>query len=284
MQATAGAGPLTQTEIELATAAAQRVVEVHRKLSDWLRPGLTLPLIDAFVARTLDSLKCKSCFIGYRPSGMRIPFPSHACLSVNDCVVHGTAASYTKPLGAGDVLKIDIGVRYQGWIGDAAWTYLFPPVDPLILKLTRAGKDSLAAGVAAISPRNTWSAFAHAVEDVVERQNGFYLTENLGGHGINLLVRGERSLHCKPFVSNSVQPRSQWPEGAQNPTPGSIVAVEPMIAVGTRQTRTDRGNPWPVYSADGSMTVHYEHDILVTDDGQRILTDGLQDVCDIVKS
>lgn len=284
MQATAGAGPLTQSEIDLATGAAQRVVEVHRRLSEWLRPGLTLPLIDAFVARTLESLKCKSCFIGYKPSGVRVPFPSHACLSVNDCVVHGTAASYAKPLGPGDVLKIDIGVRYQGWIGDAAWTYLFPPVDPVILKLTRAGKDSLAAGVATISPHTPWSAFAHAVQDIVESRDGFHLTENLGGHGINLLIRGERSLHCKPFVSNTVQPRSQWLEGTQCPTPGTIVAVEPMLAVGTPQTRSDRGNPWPVYSADGSMTVHYEHDVLVTDDGHRILTDGLQDVGDIVKT
>ena len=83
---------LTQTDEDAAYAAAQCVVETHRRLASWLRHGLTLGEVDRFVASTLSELQCKSCFLGYKV-GRKPPFPSHACLSVNDCIVHGTAGS-----------------------------------------------------------------------------------------------------------------------------------------------------------------------------------------------
>jgi hypothetical protein len=98
---------LSPAEADAAYAAAQKVVDVHRALAEHLEPGQTTAQIDAFVGRTLESLKCKSCFYGYKPGGMP-PFPSHACLSVNDCIVHGTAGSYEPALRPGDVLKIDM--------------------------------------------------------------------------------------------------------------------------------------------------------------------------------
>ncbi|VAX41392.1 hypothetical protein MNBD_PLANCTO03-563, partial [hydrothermal vent metagenome] len=105
---------LHPADADAAYAAAQCVVETHRRITDYLRVGLTLAEVDAFVARTLDDLKCRSCFLGYK-----IPktpaFPSHACLSVNDCIVHGTVGSYTAPLKRGDLLKVDIGVWHKGW-------------------------------------------------------------------------------------------------------------------------------------------------------------------------
>ncbi|MBK7404661.1 MAG: M24 family metallopeptidase [Phycisphaerales bacterium] len=256
--------------------AAQAVVETHRRVADFLRVGLTLAEIDAFVAKTLADLSCRSCFLGYKVP--RTPaFPCHACLSVNDCIVHGTVASFTRPLIEGDLLKVDIGVWRKGWIGDAAWTYSLGEPGPEVRRLMDVGKESIRRGVQAIRPSNQWIDWARTVQGYVEGDCGLHLVEGLGGHGIG------RTLHGKPFVSNVVPvwPMS-WPEGHQRCAVGTLVAVEPMIAIGTSRTKTDPVLKWPISTADGSLAVHYEHDILVTEDGPRILTEGLDDLRDVV--
>src|SRR3954471_9936546 len=134
-----------------ARAAAARVVETHQRLAGFLRAGQTLGEIDAFVARTLEELGARSCFLGYRVPKSPA-FPSHACLSVNQCVVHGTAGYYTQPMKAGDVLEIDIGVFFEGWVGDAAWTYVYGEPSKLVRELVSAGKESLRRGVKELRP------------------------------------------------------------------------------------------------------------------------------------
>lgn len=267
---------LHKADVDTAYAAAQKVVETHMRLAKFLRPGMTLGQIDTFVAKTLEDIGCKSCFLHYKPRGHRGPaFPSHACLSVNDCVVHGTAGSYTNPIGPGDLVKIDIGVWYQGYIGDAAWTYFVPPISAEAMKLLTAGKESIAEGVKELRPTKTWGAWAKRVSEIVEGKYGFHLTQGLGGHGIG------RSLHGGPFVSNSPQSAAEWPDGVKYCKPGTLVAVEPMLAVGTGQTRQPDGrHSWPVHSADGSLTAHYEHDVMITEGDPKILTEGLELVRD----
>lgn len=264
-------------------AAAQRVVEVHHKLAPWLRPGLTLVDVDKFVARTLEELGCRSCFLHYKVD-RHPPFPSYACLGVNDCVVHGTAMSHKPPLKLGDLVKIDIGVSFEGWVGDAGWTYVFGEPTPLVKKLTDCGKESLRRGVATLRPENRLRAFAEAVQHHVETECGFHCIKNLGGHGYG------RKLHGKPFVANSMPGPGDapWPEGNEKCAVGMLVAVEPMIGVGTGEIRTNPNpfNPkiadWPVYTADGSLSVHYEHDVLVTEDGPLVLTKGMEEIKDII--
>ena len=108
-------------EIEAAKVSARLVVDIHKSITDFLRAGLTLAEIDTFVAGCLKEFKCKSAFLNYKIPGQP-PFPSYSCLSVNDCVVHGTHIMSLAPLQPGDLISIDIGVTHQGWIGDAAWT------------------------------------------------------------------------------------------------------------------------------------------------------------------
>lgn len=260
-----------------AYAAAQRVVDTHRRLAEWLRRGQTLAEVDRFVAATLDDLKCKSCFLGYKV-GRKPPFPSHACLSVNDCIVHGTAATLDRPLQPGDVLKIDIGVRHRGWIGDAAWTYVFGTPSPTVERLLRAGQESLRRGIATMQPGSPLIGWARAVQDCVERDFGFHLVRGLGGHGYGRYTERDPGLHAWPFVSNTVPANpADWPDGFRQWKPGILVAVEPMIAVGTGETRPS-GRDWPEYTADGSLSVHFEHDVLIREDGPRILTEGLDDL------
>lgn len=280
-----GVGRLTAADVDGAYAAAQRVVDVHRALVGFVRPGQTLAQIDAFVAKQLDTLGAKSCFIGYR-QGREPPFPSHSCLSVNDCVVHGTAGYLLRPLKAGDLLKIDIGVRYRGWIGDAGWTYSLGTPDPVIRKLMNAGRESLKRGIAALQPGKPLSVWADAVEDCVEREFGFKLVNGLGGHGYGyetigtLNPRVVMSLHTAPFVSNRRSKSfREWPDGVLPLAPGMTLALEPMIAIGTGDTQPTKGQ-WPVLTADGSCSSHHEHDVLITENGPRILTEGLDELPD----
>lgn len=262
-------------DLELAYEAAQRVVRTHQRLVDFLRIGKTLAEVDAFVAFTLTDLGCRSCFLGYKVPKCP-PFPSHACLSVNDCIVHGTAWSHQEPLRPGDILKVDIGVYYKGWIGDAAWTYVFGQPAPDVRRLIDASKTALALGVNELRPGNTYVEWAKVVQRHVEQECGFHLVRGLGGHGYG------RRLHAPPYISNVVpKTRHEWPDAEAPCQPGTLVAVEPMVAVGTGGISQARGE-WPIYTADGSLSVHHEHDVCITETGPRILTQGMEDLPDVI--
>lgn len=267
---------LTDAHIDLAARAARCVVQTHEAIVGFLRHGQTLAEIDRFVGQTLDNLGCKSCFKGYR-AGRHPPFPAHACLSVNETVVHGHPGSYQEPLKAGDVLKVDIGVTRHGWIGDAAYTYSFGEPDATTRRLMDCGKESLRRGIRAMQAGAPLVDWARAIQPFVEKDCGFHMVRGLGGHGIG------RSLHTPPFIANTVPAVAalEWREANDPFTPGMILAVEPMIAVGTGKIRQD-GNAWPLKIADGSQSVHYEADVLITEDGPRDLTAGLLDLPDVV--
>jgi methionyl aminopeptidase len=269
----------SRTDVTAARDAAQKVVETHRRLSQFLRAGQTLAEVDRFVATTLDELGCRSCFLGYRVA--RSPaFPSHACLSVNDCVVHGTAASHPEPMKHGDVLKIDIGVFYRGWVGDAAWTYVFGEPAPEVARLMKCGKESLRRGIQALRTGGPYINWARAVQGLVESPPpegyGFHLIRGLGGHGYG------RKLHGPPFVSNVVPATpGDWPDALALAKPGTLLALEPMVAIGTGET-LQRSREWPVRTADGSLAVHYEHDVLMAENGPEVLTVGLEELRDVI--
>jgi methionyl aminopeptidase len=267
---------ISPAEADMAHRAAQKVVQTHQRLAEWLRVGVTLAQVDTFVARTLEELGCRSCFLRYRGRGLP-PFPSHACLSLNACVVHGTAGYYTKPIQPGDVLKVDVGVTDKGgWIGDAGWTYVFTEMSPLVKRLTDCGKESLRRGIRELRPGNVYRNWAQAVQGYVEGECGFHLIRGLGGHGYG------RKLHAPPYISNVVATfTEEWPDGYEPCAPGTLVAVEPMIAVGTGET-FQPPKQWPVYTKDGSLSVHYEHDVLITADGPLVLTEGMEDLPDVV--
>jgi methionyl aminopeptidase len=265
----------SKTDVDAAYAAAQKVVEVHHRLADLLAMGQTLAEIDGFVLKTLQDLGCVSCFHKYRPGNLP-PFPSQACLSVNACVVHGTAGYTSEPMKAGDILKIDIGVKYKGWIGDAAWTYVFGAMNDETKRLTDSGKESLAEGIKELRPGNTYMDWAKRVQDIVENKYGFHMIRGLGGHGYG------RKLHAPPWISNVVPSYpGEWPDGFKPCEPGTLVAVEPMIGVGTGEI-FQKHKDWPIYTKDRSMSVHYEHDVLITENGPRILTEGLESVTDVI--
>lgn len=276
---------ISPAQADAAHAAALVVVETHRRVAAFLKAGQTLAQVDEFIARQLADQGARSCFLGYRPSRRVPPFPSHACLSLNDCVVHGTAGYVRRPLQQGDLLKIDIGVHFRGWIGDAAWTYSFGEPTAQIARLMESGKQSLARGVQELRPGNTYMAWARTVQQCVEQEFGFHLVRGLGGHG--LFENGKAALHGPPFVSNTLpQYAGEWPDGMAQCEPGTLIAVEPMIGVGTGELKNKGGaaadQQWPELIADGSWSVHYEHDVLITEQGPHVLTQDLTTLPDVV--
>ncbi len=262
-------------DIESAHAAAQCVVKTHERLAEFLKPGQTLAEIDRFVSEVLSSLDCRSAFLRYRMKG-HPPFASHACLSLNDCIVHGTHDMTDEPVKPGDLLSVDIGVVHHGWIGDAAWTYAIAEVSLEASALMTCGRESLRRGIDALRAGRPLLDWAKTLQAYVEGECGYHLVRGLGGHGYG------RKLHGPPFISN-VTPRhpSEWPDAWETFKPGMLLAVEPMIAIGSGEIVSE-GQQWPIYTADGSLSVHYEANILVTDNGPRDLTQGLEELPDIV--
>lgn len=273
---------LNTQEADMARESARRVVIIHQRVVEMLREGVTLAQVDSFIGKQLEELKAKSSFLGYRQSVATPLFPGHACLSVNECVVHGTVGYHTAPLKPGDVLKIDVGVNYRGFMGDAAWTYAIREQTDESRRLMECGRRSLEVGVPALRPGNTYLAWAQAVQPLVEEKYGFHLVHGLGGHGLG------RKQHDRPYISNVVPPpgrEREWPDGQTPCMPGHYVAVETMIGVGTGEIVEHRSRgrqDWPVLMADGSMSVHYEHDVLITEQGPETLTADLANQPDIV--
>ncbi len=264
-----------ERDIQGATAAAQCVVDTHFALVEYVKPGVTLAEIDQEVGRILKSLQCRSAFRKYKLAGLP-PFPSHSCLSVNECIVHGTHDMRAEPLQPGDLISIDIGVKHHGWIGDAAWTYAVQEASDENLNLMRAGRESLARGISAMKPGRPLLDWARAVQGYVEGECQMQLIRGLGGHGYGT------TLHGAPFVSNVV-PRhgTEWPDAFKTFEPGMLLAVEPMLSPTTSAITSER-HRWPIFSDDGSMSVHYEADVLITSDGPRDLTQGMRELPDIV--
>lgn len=262
-------------DIDAAALAAECVVHVHERLVDFLKAGQTLADIDGFVAACLRDFQCKSAFLRYKIPG-HPPFPSYSCLSVNHCIVHGTHNMDAAPLKPGDVISIDIGVIHRGWYGDAAWTYAIEHADDQAMQLMQCGRECLRRGIDAIRVDRPLIDWAKAVQGYVEGECGFHLVRGLGGHGYG------RKLHNPPFVSNVVPHNpAEWPDAWKTFQPGMLLAVEPMLAIGTSAIMSEQRR-WPIYTADGSLSVHYEADVLATPEGPRNLTAAMQDLPDIV--
>lgn len=199
-------------------------------------------------------------FLGYHG------FPASICSSVNDRVVHGIPSS-TEVLVAGDLVSIDCGAILDGWHGDAAVTFGVGELTRADEDLSAATRQAMEAGIAAMVPGNQLSDVSHAIETGARAassqfRRSFGIVAGYGGHGIG------RQMHMDPFLPN---------EGAPGRGPllvaGSVLAIEPMLTLGTDQT-VILEDEWTVVTADGSRAAHWEHTVAVTDDGPRILTAG----------
>jgi methionyl aminopeptidase len=241
----------TPEEIERMAAAGRILARCHAILKSKARPGVTTADLDAAAERFIRSQGAEPAFKGYRG------FPGSICASPNSMVVHGIPGSYE--LKRGDILSIDIGVVLDGWVADAAVTHPIGNVTPIASRLLNTTRAALFDAVEQAHLGNRLGDVSHAVQARVEGA-GFAVIRSLVGHGIG------REMHEDPQIPNFGEPGT-GPELEE----GMVLAIEPMVNVGTHHVRMGQDN-WAVYSQDGSLAAHFEHTVAITADGPRILT------------
>jgi methionyl aminopeptidase len=241
-------------EIQIMREAGRIVARVHAVMREAVRPGVSTWDLDQLALETMARYDAVSCFLGYNG------YPAHICASINQELVHGIP-NKDRILKEGDIISIDIGVRYRGFIGDSAWTYAVGEIAPEARDLMRVTEDSLYAGIAKAVVDNRVVDVSRAVQQHVEA-HGMHIVREYTGHGVG------RQMHEAPQVLNYA---SDDPEGQIVMRPGLVIAIEPMVQVGTWQTRTLKDN-WTVISKDGSLAAHFEHTVAITNNGPEILT------------
>ena len=220
---------------------------------DMVRPGVSTYEIDMALRRHIERCGAKPAFLGY--SG----FPASACISINDEVIHGIP-SKNRILREGDIVKIDTGAVYHGYVGDSARTIPVGKVSEEAMRLIQATRDSFFAGIEALQAGNRLGDVGAAIDTLV-RANGFSTVRRYVGHGIGT------SLHEAPDV-----PNFGTPGRGVRLCAGMTLAIEPMVNVGTYEVM-EMPDGWTVKTQDGSLSAHYENTVALTSDGVLILTE-----------
>jgi methionyl aminopeptidase len=218
-----------------------------------LHPGVTTADLNAAAEEILQKHGAYSPFKNYGHP----PFPGSICTSVNEELVHGIPGK--RKLKEGDIISIDCGAVVEGFVGDAAFTAGIGEISPQASKLIEVTKQALFVGIAMMRPGNKSGDISSAIQQFVEAQ-GYQVVREYTGHGVG------RKMHEGPQVPNYGTPGTGVPLRR-----GMTIAIEPMVLVGTYQTRV-LSNQWTVVSADGSLTAHYEHSIAVTEGDPLVLT------------
>lgn len=220
--------------------------------------GVSLRDLDEVARSVLAEAGAGSPFLGYRPSFAPVAFPAVICTSVNDAVSHGIPTGYR--LRDGDLVSIDCGAELDGWTGDAAISFTVGTPRPGDLDLIDATRQALDAGIAAAQVGGRIGDISHAI-DTVARKAGCGMPADFGGHGIG------RSMHEDPHVPNRGRPGRGFPLRH-----GLVLAIEPMLMAGGRNTYRTDGDGWTLRTTDGSRAAHFEHTVAITDQGPRVLT------------
>ena len=225
------------------------------KLDAIIKPGISTYDIDKFADELIRNEAGKPAFKGYSVPGLP-PFPAAVCSSVNSCIVHGIP-SKKKILNEGDIIGIDVGVYKDGYYGDAAKTFQVGEISEQAIALMAVTREALKRGISQARDGARVGDISHAIGSYVMSQ-GYFVADNLTGHGIGT------SLHEDPVIPNS---------GVKGKGPrlrkGMTIAIEPMVNIGTNRVIE---NGWEFYVADGSLSAHYEHTILITDNEAELLT------------
>ncbi|QVK18068.1 type I methionyl aminopeptidase [Mycoplasmatota bacterium] len=241
----------TQREIEIMRQAGRIVALTHAELKKHIKPGITTKELDIIAEEVIRSNHAIPSFKGYNG------FPGSICASVNEELVHGIPGS--KKLKDGDIISIDIGAEYNGYHGDSAWSFPVGKVSESARKLLTVTENSLYEGLKKAKPGNRLFDISHAIQKHVEN-NGFSIVEEYVGHGIG------QELHEDPPIPNFGHP-NRGPLLKK----GMALAIEPMVNQGKRFVRVLPDN-WTVVTADKKLCAHFEHTIVITDNGYEILT------------
>lgn len=243
----------TNEQVEEMRKSALLVSRTLTEIASLLRPGITTLSIDKKIGEIIRDNQAIPSFLHYKG------YPFNSCISVNDVVVHGFPGN--NELREGDIVSIDIGVILNGWHGDHAYTFAIGDPGEAALKLIRVTKESLYKGIEKAVAGNRIGDIAFAIQEHTERKNGYGVVRELVGHGLG------KSLHEDPQVPNYGK-RGSGPKLKE----GLVLAIEPMINMGTREVFTEEDG-WTVRTKDGKPSVHFEHDVCVRKGKADILSD-----------
>ncbi|MEG2620562.1 MAG: type I methionyl aminopeptidase [Bacilli bacterium] len=241
----------SEREISLMVEAGKIVYQTHQHVKSMIKPGVSSLSIDAEAEKFILSKGAKPSFKGYDG------FPYATCISINDEVVHGFPTE--RKLKKGDIISIDIGAEYKGYHGDSAWTYPVGEVNDEKEFLLEHTKKALFEGINMVKPGNRIGDIGNAVEIYATAHN-LGVVKELVGHGVG------NHLHEDPDVPNY---------GSKDTGPvlraGMVIAIEPMLNLGTEEIVIE-DNGWTITTLDNKPSAHFEHTVLVTNDGYQILT------------
>jgi len=241
----------SERDLEAMRPACAVAGAVLEDVAGFVQPGVTTRDVDDFAASRIKHYGAKSAFLGYRK------YPCQICISVNEQVVHGLAGPRT--LRFGDIVSLDVGVIYNGFIGDTARTIAVGGCDVLGQKLMDVAEKALYEGIARAVAGGRVVDISRAIQSHVEG-NGFSVVREFVGHGVG------RSMHEEPQVPNFV-------DGKPSPRlrPGMTLAIEPMVNAGSPGVKI-LNDGWTVVTQDGSLSAHFEHTVLITESEPEILT------------
>jgi methionyl aminopeptidase len=247
----------THREIETMRASNRIVAEILEHLGEIVRPGVTTGELDGIAEKMILRAGAKAAFKGYRMRNQR-PYPACICSSVNEEIVHGIPGP--RVLKEGDIVGVDVGVIYKGFVGDAARTYPVGKVSEQATKLLRVTRESLYKGIERAVAGKRLQDISAAVQGHVEA-HGFSVVRDFVGHGVG------RNMHEPPQIPNYIG--TGW-----NPrlAVGMTLALEPMVNEGSWHIRL-LDDEWTAVTADGKLSAHFEHSLAITDNGPLILSE-----------
>jgi len=241
----------SERDLEAMRPACVVASNVLEEIAKFIQPGVTTRQVDDFAAVCMKRRGARSAFLGYRK------YPCHTCVSVNDVVVHGLANE--RVLRFGDIVSVDCGVIYRGYVGDTARTVAVGGCGVLAQRLMDVTEQALYEGIAQAVPDNRVTDISRAIQNYVEH-NGFSVVREFVGHGVG------RTVHEEPQVPNYVDANCN-----QKLRPGMTIAIEPMVNAGQPGVKVLKDG-WTVVTQDGSLSAHFEHTVLLTEREPEILT------------
>jgi methionyl aminopeptidase len=244
----------TPEELDIMRKAGQINAEALAAARDAVRPGVTTADINAAAENVLKKYGVYSPFLHYPGP---YPYPASTTISVNDELVHGIPGK--RKLREGDIVSVDCGTVYEGFVADSAFTIGVGEISPAAQNLLEMTEKALYAGIEKMVPGNRVGDISAAIQHTVE-PSGLHVTREYTGHGVG------RLMHEGPQV-----PNYGVPGRGMLLRPGMTIALEPMVLIGTSATRV-KPDQWTVTSHDHSLTAHFEHSVAVTANGPRILT------------
>lgn len=242
----------TTEEIEKMRQGGMILASIMKKLAKMIKPGISAKEIDDQAEKFISQAGAVPSFKNYKS------YPSATCISVNNEVVHNIP-SKNKIFKTGDIVGLDLGVKYKGLYTDMAMTVPVGKISKEAKKLIKITKKALAIGLKQIKPRNTIGDIGYAIQNFVEPK-GFSVVRTLTGHGVGYQV------HEEPRIPNFGIPGQDI-----KLEQGMTLAIEPMVNVGAPDVRT-KEDGWGIVTMDGSLSAHFEHTVVVTKKGYDILT------------